>query len=145
MSGPGGADRKFYIILFISFIFKSFFYGLGRLFHHTPQRINIAKLLVFIRCGEKSWNFRRFWLAVGSGKDFDWLWEPKKLEFPAFSKVLIGFGTIGTIGRPIKTYKKAGIFMHFDWLVLGKLFFNWLIQQKKLEFFVTDISWLTEF
>ena len=42
MSGPGGADRKFYIILFISFIFKYFFYGLGRLFHHTPQRINIA-------------------------------------------------------------------------------------------------------
>ena len=42
MNGPAGADRKFYMILLISFIFKTFFYDLGRLFEHTSHYKSIA-------------------------------------------------------------------------------------------------------
>ena len=85
MNGPEGADRKFYMIPFISFIFKSFFHDLGRLFQHTPQRINIAgrddiytlwaKKLVFrssvIGCG--SWKSWYFCLKTSFLEGFDWL------------------------------------------------------------------------
>ena len=88
----------------------------------------------------KKLEFCSFLIGCGSWKR---CWKSWKL------KVLIGCGTSGlwkshchSTWRPIKTYKKAGIFgkVYFNWLVLGSLFFNWLMQKKSWNFFVTVFS-----
>ena len=117
---PEGLTENFTWFYIIPYFLNPFFM-IWEDFLGIPHTIKtLPEETIFLCCGVFSGNFGRFWLAVGSGKDFDWLYDLKIHWLWGNSRFFEGFdwlwddwalgATLPLYLAPNQNVKKSGNF-----------------------------------